>query len=150
MAVKDLMNKKGQSPYSEIPTGTDKGIWDSIKKFFLGNPEVLQMFNQFDPQQQQVLSQLLNSGTQDLKNPYQGFEPIAQEELRQFNTEAVPGLAERFTSLGQGAQNSSAFAGALGSSRAQLGSQLAALRAQYGQQNKANALQQLQTGLTPQ
>lgn len=108
--------------------------------------------NKFSPEQQKALNQSLSTGMQNLQNPTAGFEPIAQDARRQFNTQTVPGLAERFTAFGggQGGQRSSAFQGALGSAGANLESQLAALRADYGLRNQSNALQQLQFGSTPQ
>jgi hypothetical protein len=99
------------------------------------------------PEQQNLLAMLLQLGQQNLQNPYQGFDPIQQQAEQQFATKTIPGLAERFTSLGNGAQNSSAFQGALGSAASGLHTQLGALRAQYGMQNQQNALQQLQLGL---
>jgi hypothetical protein len=105
--------------------------------------------NKYSPEQQKALNQTLAIGQQNLQNPTAGFDPISQDARRQFNTQTVPGLAERFTALG-GGQRSSAFQGALGNAGANLESQLAALKAQYGLQNQRNALDQLQTGLTPQ
>ena len=61
------------------------------------------------PQQQGWQSALGNQASQALQNPYEGFEPIAQQARNQFNTSTVPSLAERFTSMGTGGQRSSAF-----------------------------------------
>jgi hypothetical protein len=82
------------------------------------------------------------------------FEPIAQQARTQFQQQTVPGLAERFTSLGGGAQRSSAFQGALGQAGAGLEQGLAALQSQYGL--KQQGLQQqllkmlLSTSLSPE
>lgn len=48
--------------------------------------------------------------------------------MRQFNEQIVPGIAERFSGLGAGAQSSSAFQQALGSAGAGLSENLQALR----------------------
>jgi hypothetical protein len=48
--------------------------------------------------------------------------------MRQFNEQIVPGLAERFSGLGAGAQSSSAFSQALGAAGAGLQENLASLR----------------------
>lgn len=63
------------------------------------------------------------------------FDPIEQNAMRGFQQNVVPGLAERFSSMGTGgSQGSSAFAQQLGGAGSDLMSQLAALRAQYGLQ----------------
>jgi hypothetical protein len=73
---------------------------------------------------------------QSLGGGTQSFEPIAQQARTQFQTQTIPGLAERFTSLGSGAQRSSAFQGALGQAGAGLEQNLAALGSQYGLQQR--------------
>jgi hypothetical protein len=55
----------------------------------------------------------------------QAFEAPA---MRQFNEQIIPGLAERFSGLGAGAQSSSAFQQALGQAGAGLSENLQALR----------------------
>lgn len=70
-------------------------------------------------------------------------EAFAQYEApykREFNERTIPGLAERFSSLGAGAQGSSAFGQQMGQAGAGLSETLAALRGQLQQ----NALSQLQ------
>lgn len=92
----------------------------------------------FDPQQQNALQQLLQRGLAG-----SDFGPIEQQARSQFSRQTVPGLAERFSSLGSGgSQRSSAFQGALGAAGAGLEENLAALRSQYG-------LQQAKLGLSP-
>jgi hypothetical protein len=89
---------------------------------------------------QNQIQNLFNKTASGLGN-YAGFQPIEDRARQQFETKTVPGLAERFTSLGgQSKQGSSAFQGALGSAASDLESQLASLRGQYGL--KENALQQ--------
>jgi hypothetical protein len=79
--------------------------------------------------QNQALQQLMNllKGTGGLE----GFKPIEDQARAQFNTQTIPGLAERFTSMG-GGQRSSAFQGALGSAGSGLEQGLASLKSQYG------------------
>jgi len=114
---------------------------NSASNFFFGSEGREHQFQRFNPQQQSAFSQLLGQGMMNA-GP-QGQEDRAR---RQFNTQTIPSIAERFTSFG-GANNSnrgsSEFTGALGSAGADLESQLASLRSQYG-------LQQTQLGLTPQ
>jgi len=112
-------------------------------------PQTTQL-QRFTPEQQSALSQLLQTGLQGLQNPMEGFEPIAQQAKRQFQQETVPSLAERFTSLGGGAQRSSAFQGALGRAGAGLSENLAGMGTRYGLQRQGQLQNLLGMGLTPQ
>lgn len=104
-------------------------------------PEVTQLPN-YAPWQENMARQAGQFGMQGLQGlpaQYQqlmqglNFDPIEQNAMRQFNQTTVPGLAERFSSMGTGgSQRSSAFAQQLGGAGSDLMSQLAALRAQYG------------------
>lgn len=105
-------------------------------------------FQRFTPQQQSALSQLLSMGLGGLQDPTAGFAPIEERARMQFQDRTIPSLAERFTAMG--GQRSSAFQQALGQAGAGLESQLAAQRAQFGQQNIGQLLQLLQLGLQPQ
>ena len=122
----------------------------AIGQFFAGTPARVEQIQRFNPQQQSALQSLLGLGQQNIQNPYRGFEPIAQQARTQFQQNTVPTLAERFTSLGSNQISSPAFASQLGQQGAGLEQGLAALRSQYGMQNQAQGLQQLQQGLTPQ
>ena len=92
--------------------------------------------------------------------PGQGFEPIAQEAIRKFQTQIAPSIAERFEAVGGSNQRSSGLEGALYGAGAQLGGQLGALGSQYaveqqrlGQTQQGlqqQTLQQLQNLLTSQ
>lgn len=89
------------------------------------------------PEQKQAILGQLQQGMQNAS-----WEPIEARARKQFSEHTIPSIAERFTSMGEGAQGSSAFAGALGSAASDLESQLAALRGEYG-------MGQLRMGLTP-
>lgn len=102
--------------------------------FWFGRPD--QNISNLTPEQQYAQYQQLQQGMQNAD--FGGIENAAR---RNFQTQTIPSIAERFTAFGNG-QRSSAFQGALGSAGANLESQLGALRSQYGQQ-------QLQTGLNP-
>jgi hypothetical protein len=123
-------------------------IGESIGSFFAGTPAQLQQPNRFNPQQMQAILQILQGGMQQFQNPTQGFAPIADQARRQFNEITVPSLAERFTSMGAGAQSSPAFAQLLGSAGVGLEGNLAAQQAQYGLQSRGQGLQALGLGLT--
>lgn len=103
----------------------------------------------YNPQQQQQLSNLLEMGGQRLANPTKGFQPFEEQARKQFQTNTIPSLAERFTAMG-GGQRSSAFQGALGQAGSDLESQLAGLRSQYGTQQEQVGLNMLNAGLQPQ
>ena len=102
-----------------------------------GKKERVQQYNRYTPQQQSAMNQLLMQGLQNAD-----FGPIEQREINRFNTQIIPGLAERFTSMGNG-QRSSGFQQALGMAGAGLGESLASQRSQFG-------MQQLGMGLSPQ
>lgn len=97
--------------------------------------------NQTEQLGQNFLQRIMNpspEATQEFEAPY----------MRQFNEQIVPGLAERFTSLG--AQDSSAFRQALGAAGADLMERLAALRGNLGLQGSSIGLGYSQLPMTRQ
>ncbi len=97
-----------------------------------GRPEFTEQTPLLTGQQQglqnnaiQQLMQLLN-GTGGL----QGFQPIEDRAREQFATQTIPGLAERFTSLGT--QRSGAYKNALNSQGREFELGLGQLKSQYG------------------
>jgi hypothetical protein len=120
-----------------------------------GSSGKVNQLQRFNPQQQQAMSKLLSSGLAGLQNLQQfNFEPIAQQARSQFQQQTIPSIAERFTSLGNNALSSPAFASQLGAAGAGLEESLAALQAEYGLQQQG--MQQdllknlLNFGLAPQ
>ena len=104
-----------------------------------GTPEHSEQFQQYAPQQQAMMNQLLQQGSQN-----SNFGDIRNQEINRFNQQTIPSLAARFTGMGgQGGQRSSGFQQALGMSGANLGTDLAGMQSQYG-------MQQLGMGLRPQ
>lgn len=114
-------------------------------------PKGYETFSTLNPQQQQAFSQLLGilqgqmgggfgQEGQDYFSKILGGDTSAFEAplMRQFNEQIVPELAERFSGLGVGSQNSSAFQQALSSSGADLAERLGSLRGQL----QSNAAQQ--------
>lgn len=118
--------------------------------FLRGRPAQMASINKYTPEAQSALSFLLGQGRQNMQDPYAGFEPIAQRARSQFNQQTVPGLAERFTSMGDNALSSGAFASQIGQAGAGLEEGLAALQSQYGMQNRQMSLQELLGGIQPQ
>ena len=124
-------------------------------------PKGYEAFSTLNPQQNQlfsILSQLLSGQggqqggplgfLQNLLNP--STESAAAFEApfkRQFQEEIIPGLAERFSGAGAGAQKSSAFQQALGQAGAGLSENLAGIRGGMQMQGLQGALQLLQSVL---
>jgi hypothetical protein len=129
----------------------------SLQNNIFGTQGQFKQAPRFTPQQSGVLNQNVLPAIAPLlqqlqQRQGQGFEPIAQKARSQFNTQTIPSLAERFTSLG--GQRSSAFQGALGSAGAGLDESLAALGSQYENQQQGQQQQLLMAllglGLQPQ
>lgn len=130
--------------------------------FLFGKKEKTQQFQQYTPQQQQVLNQLLSQASQSIPQQTQFLQSLlspgseveqtfAAPALRQFDEEIIPSIAERFTSgFGPGSYKSSAFGQQLGKAGAGLSEALAALRSQLGFQGISGLQGLLGTGLTPQ
>lgn len=105
--------------------------------FFSSTPDTLRQVPLYDEATNSALNQARQMGLQGLQQNPLNFAPIEQRELSRFQQEVVPGLAERFTSLGSGAQGSSAFRGALSQGASDLGERLAGLRSQFALQSQA-------------
>lgn len=123
--------------------------------FFTGTTAKQTQIPKFNQQQQQGFSQALQQALSGLQqqqqNPGAGFEPFAQKARTQFNTQTVPGIAERFESLGSGSdRGGGSLAGQLGAASAGLEENLAALGGQYSQQQQQLLQQLLGLGLTEQ
>jgi len=113
-----------------------------------GSKGKMQQYSIMDPQQLAASNLFLNQAQQGIQDPYAGFAPIEQHARSQFQ-QSIPSIAERFTSMGQGAQRSSGFQSALGRAGAGLEESLAAMRAQYGMQNRGQMMQLGQMGMQP-
>ena len=108
-------------------------------------------FDRFNPEQQQVFQMLNNllsgQGQQPgglLGEAYgdKGFDAYADPEIRRFNEQTVPGLAERFSRLGSGAQGSSAFQNSLAQEGSNLSRDLAEMRSRRRQEGTNDLLKQ--------
>lgn len=130
---------------------------ESKGNFLTGYPAQTQQFPRFTPQQQsvqnqalqQVLSYLQGGGQAGQQSGLFGnfnFAPIANQARTRFQTDTIPSLAERFTSMGTGgSQRSSAFQSALGRAGSDLEQGLASLESKYNlaQGGQNNQLLQL-------
>lgn len=108
----------------------------SISSFFTGEPGKFQQLPRFSAQQQGLQNNILNQLPGMLNqvgnnNNANSFAPIAQKARTQFNTQTIPGIAERFTAMGGGLSDSG-FQTTLGQAGAGLEESLAALESQHG------------------
>jgi len=158
MALLDLLGGPLASQAKNFLNSGNKASTNTFQNnqgnFLTGTPAQTQQFQRFNPQQQNVLNQLLSQGFSGLQNQQQfDFNPIEQQAKQQFQSDIVPSIAERFTAMGSGPRSSN-FAATLGGAGAGLAQSLAALKSQIGLQQQGqqqNLLQNLlQLGLTPQ
>ncbi len=111
---------------------------------FLNTPAQTTQIPNFNPQQLQVLQQLLQQGGQGLQN--NTFAPYAQKARENFASQTVPLLAERFGAQGD-ERGSSALTHQLLNAGQNFESTLSQMGAQHDQQLYALMAQ---LGLTPQ
>jgi hypothetical protein len=126
-----------------LPSVAMSGLGGLISGLFgggglMGKKEHFMQQPLYAPQQMQGLDFLTQQG---MKNA--NWDDISNAEENRFRTQTIPGLAERFTNMGGGAQSSSGFQDALSRAGAGLHTDLAGMRSQFG-------LQQLGLGLRPQ
>ena len=127
----------GGLPQPQQPSFTQTGR-STLTNFLFGAPE--SYFN--IPQRQQLYGALSGGALQGVQPSFDflsrllsGDQSIFQEleapALRQFQEQIVPGLAERFTGMGLGAQGSSGYQQVLGGAASRLAQDLAGQRSQY-------------------
>ena len=122
---------------------TFNSLMSNLGSFLGGQPEEVQQFSRYSPENQQSFNELISGilGQYQQGGDFsQGFEPFAQKARSQFQQQTVPSIAERFTSMG--GQRSSAFPQALGQAGAGMETDLAAQGAQFGQ-NQQQLMQRL-------
>ncbi len=159
----------GNAPQAMAPVGIEPqqaqlygnqfGKQNSPKSsFWSGTQGYNQMLPTQTPQQMQLGNAAGQAGLGLLgkigQPDYSGFDPIAQQATNFYNEELIPSLAERFTGMGGGAQNSSAFAEQLRSGASDFAQGLSALRSQHGMQQQGLNNQAIGTllsgGMNPQ
>lgn len=85
-----------------------------------------------------------------LSNDSADYQAFAAPEMRQFNEETVPGLAEQFAGMGSGGLQSSGFRNAAVNAGADLGERLGAIRASLRQQGAQGLFNVGQQAVSPQ
>ena len=148
------MNQNPQNFYAQSPafradTGQQFTPRTGFNKWLKGNPDYFRQMPKYSSEIQGSINQLLQQGFQGLQNPYQGFDDISNEATRKYNTETIPGIAERFASV-PGGQRSSGYLATLGGSGEDFQSKLAAMKEMFGQRNKQQSLDQIGFGLKNQ
>jgi hypothetical protein len=109
----------------------------ALSDILFGTPSKMQAFPTLDPQQQQLMQQIYQGLQGSLGPGFENLQKILSGDtsayeapaMRQFEEEIIPGIAERFTGAGAGAQRSSAFTQGLGQAGAGLAENLAQQRA---------------------
>lgn len=139
-------------------------LWDQLSGFLFGKPQKVINVPTMGKQQRALYQQLMDvlSGQEssgafgdvasyyrDLLDPSsQAYERFAAPELRRFQEELVPDLAERFANMGSGgALSGSGFRNALTREASSLSERLAAMRAGLQQQGAAGLSGLASTGL---
>jgi len=123
------------------------------REYLFGKPESFDQTSRLGPEQQALYQQLLAAGQgagaggafgesadyyRDLlSNNSQNFDQMAAPELRRFNEQIIPDLAEQFAGMGSGALSSSGFRNAAIGAGTDLSERLGALRAQLRAQGAA-------------
>lgn len=118
--------------------GSGLGALGGLGGGFGGKKPRIGQEQMYTPEQRAALNTLLSQGLAGVD-----YEPLAAGARKSFQETTIPSIAERFTSMGSGAQRSSGFQSALGRAGSDLETQLAGLKAQLG-------MQKLGFGLTPQ
>lgn len=137
------------------------------KEALFGSPGRIQAMPTMAPEQQQLLAQIiqalggqggmggqqgqqspLSGGLQNLQQMLSGGgEAFEAPAMRQFSEQIVPGIAERFTGMGEGAQRSSAFGQQLGQAGAGLAENLGMQREGLKSQGFQQLMQMLGMGM---
>jgi len=135
-------SSSGPSGSSGFTPSAQSGSW------WGGSPAGVETFNQYTPEQQAAMATALQQALSGLGKNQFDFGPIEDQARRGFAEKTIPGIAERFSSLG--AQKSSAFGQQLGAAGAGLESDLAAMKQNYGLQQQQALQNLLGIGLKPQ
>ena len=131
----------------------------TLSQFLFGRPGRFEQIPTVTPEQQRMLSQILEgvgvplgAGLENLQMLLSGrpeaFQAFQAPAMREFREQIVPEIAERFTGLG--AQRSSVFPQQLGAAAAGLEERLTGQRASLQSQALQQLMSLLGIGLQPQ
>lgn len=139
------------------------GFFKQLGNFFNGTPEKRENVSTLLPGQEPLRDQLINAGQNrgaggafgDAADYYRNnlsdnpadMQAFAAPQMRQFNEQIIPDLAEQFAGMGSGGLSSSGFRNAAVNAGTDLSERLGAIRANL-RQSSAQGLQGIgQTGL---
>lgn len=119
----------------------------SFKDFLFGSPQKYERVSTLLPQQEKLLGNLTSAAGagggafNNAANYYRGllsdnsadFDAFSRPELRRFNEQIIPDIAEQFAGMGSGALSSSGFQNASVNAGTDLSERLGALRASLRQ-----------------
>lgn len=134
-----------------------------VKNFLTGMPERNYQQSTLGQEQQPLYNQLLRAGMGEgaggafggaadyyrgnLSNDPQDFDMFAAPEMRRFNQNIIPDLAEQFAGMGSGGLSSSGFRNAAINAGVDLSERLGAIRANLRQNSAAGLMNIGQQGL---
>lgn len=127
-----------------------QSFWQQLLQLLIGREGFNNQVATQTPGQQQSSDFLRQWGQNQVQNPYQGFEPIANKLNNQWSQNTVPSLAARFSGLGDNKLSSGSFTSQLQGSNNQLQDIIGGLMSQYGQQNRQQGLGAIGQGMQPQ
>lgn len=114
--------------------------------FWTGQRAGFERTPRFEPEVQNMMSQLLQSVGPQLTGQQGGFDPIRQRAVSQYKQEILPAAAERYA----GRKDSSAYQTALSGEATGLAERLAAMESQYNLQRQGQLSNLLGMAMTPQ
>lgn len=120
-----------------------------MANFLTGTPSRFERIRKFDPQREGAFNQILQQALSGLQANQADFGPIAEREVKRFQRDIVPSIAQRFTTMGS-QSTGSGLQEALQRGATDLSTNLAALGSQHGLQRQFQLMQLLGMGLTPQ
>jgi hypothetical protein len=137
-------------PFSMLGLGAAQAGMGALSSIF-GHRGKMKQRSTMTPGQVQSADWARTTGQQQIQNPYEGFQPIADRAQRMYQQQTVPSLMERFNAMGSGnALSSGALLAQLRGSGIDLSGDLAALQSQYGLQQQGLGQQLLNQGMRPQ
>lgn len=142
---------KGSQPAGASPVGATKdgtattrqGDWENGYEDFVKN------FTTATPEQQNVLKALLPQVQDRLGSDQFDFGPIEAKSRKDFNTNVIPSLANRFSAFG-GGTSTPGYQHALATAQGEHETGLAALKSEYGLKQRGMDQSLLKTLLAPQ
>lgn len=120
----------------------------ALGEFLMGRKGSIERTPRINPQQMGAQNQLLQMALSGLQGNQPSFDPIEKQARAGFTQQTIPSIMERLTAMG--GQRSSALGSGLAAGAQDLETNLAAMKSQFGMQNRGQLMQMLGMGLQPQ